>query len=42
MPSTINKELGLGLVAGRLHPGAERYYKEAGWEIPEPVAFGTK
>ncbi len=39
MPSTITKEGGLGLIAGRLHPGAARYYKEAGWEIPEPVVF---
>lgn len=39
MPSTINKEMGLALIAGRLHPGAERYYREAGWEIPEPVTF---
>lgn len=39
MPSTINKETGLALIAGRLHPGAERYYREAGWTIPEPVVF---
>ena len=42
MPSTINKESGLKLIAGRLHPGAARYYKEAGWEIPEPVVFKPK
>ena len=42
MPSTINKENGLSLIAGRLHPGAERYYKEAGWAIPEPVVFKPK
>jgi hypothetical protein len=28
--------------AGRLHPGAARYYKEAGWEIPEPTVFLPK
>jgi len=39
MPSTINKESGLSLIAGRLHPGAARYYKEAGWTIPEPIVF---
>lgn len=39
MPSTINAESALELVAGRLHPGAERYYREMGWDIPEPVVF---
>jgi TRAP transporter TAXI family solute receptor len=39
MPSTINRELGLTLVAGRLHPGAERYYRENGWTIPEAIDF---
>jgi hypothetical protein len=39
MPSTITKEQGLGLIAGRLHPGAERYYRENGWTIPDPVVF---
>ena len=42
MPSTVNKESGLSLVAGRLHPGAARYYKEAGWTIPEPIVFKPK
>ncbi len=42
MPLTINKEKGLELIAGRLHPGAARYYKEAGWTIPEPVVFKPK
>ncbi len=42
MPSTINKEGGLALIAGRLHPGAERYYKEAGWTIPTPIVFEPK
>ena len=39
MPSTITKEQGLELIAGRLHPGALRYYQEAGWTIPEPIVF---
>lgn len=42
MPSTINKENALSLIAGRLHPGAERYYRENGWTIPEPVVFLPK
>ena len=42
MPSTITREKGLELVASRLHPGAERYYKETGWTIPEPVVFKPK
>jgi len=42
MPSTVTKELGLELIPGRLHPGAERYYREMGWEIPEPVVFEPK
>ena len=40
MPSTIRKETALQLIAGRLHPGAERYYREMGWEIPEATTFG--
>lgn len=39
MPSTIKRETALELIASRLHPGAERYYREAGWEIPEPMTF---
>jgi TRAP-type uncharacterized transport system substrate-binding protein len=42
MPSTITKEGALGLIAGRLHPGAERYYREMSWDIPAPVTFGPK
>lgn len=42
MPSTINPEHALDLIAGRLHPGAERYYREMGWTIPEPVVFKPK
>ncbi|WP_069300680.1 TAXI family TRAP transporter solute-binding subunit [Neptunicoccus sediminis] len=40
MPSTVRKEDALQQIASRLHPGAERYYREMGWEIPEPVTFG--
>lgn len=39
MSSTINKENALELIAGRLHPGAERYYREAGWTIPDAVIY---
>ncbi|SEO38945.1 hypothetical protein SAMN04490248_104210 [Salinihabitans flavidus] len=39
MSNTITPETGLQLIPGRLHPGAERYYREAGWDIPEPVSF---
>ncbi|MFT7595305.1 MAG: TRAP transporter TAXI family solute receptor [Paracoccaceae bacterium] len=39
MPSTINKEHALDLIAGRLHPGAERYYREMGWQIPEATVY---
>lgn len=40
MPNTIRKETALELIAGRLHPGAERYYREMGWEIPAATTFG--
>ncbi|URF45466.1 TAXI family TRAP transporter solute-binding subunit [Dinoroseobacter shibae] len=39
MPGTITPEMALSLVSGRLHPGAERYYREAGWPIPEAITF---
>ena len=39
MPSNVTKEQGLELIAGRLHPGALRYYQEAGWTIPDPIVF---
>lgn len=42
MPPTIKEETALELVVGRLHPGAERYYREIGWTIPEPVVFKPK
>jgi TRAP-type uncharacterized transport system substrate-binding protein len=37
MPSTINEEKGLEFITGRLHPGAERYYKGASWPIGEAM-----
>lgn len=39
MKNTIKKETALELIAGRLHPGAERYYREAGWDIPDAQVF---
>jgi TRAP transporter TAXI family solute receptor len=42
MPATIRPETALSHIAGRLHPGAERYYREMGWTIPEPVTFEAK
>lgn len=39
MPSTVTKEQGLELIAGRLNPGALRYYQDAGWTIPDPIVF---
>ncbi|UYV39219.1 TAXI family TRAP transporter solute-binding subunit [Rhodobacteraceae bacterium D3-12] len=42
MPSTIRKDSALQLIAGRLHPGAERYYREMGWTIPEATTFGSQ
>jgi TRAP transporter TAXI family solute receptor len=42
MPSTVTKEAALSFVVGRLHPGAERYYREAGWTIPDAVVFEPK
>lgn len=42
MKNTIKRETALELIAGRLHPGAERYYREAGWDIPEATVFAPK
>ena len=39
VPSTVTKEQGLELIAGRLNPGALRYYQDAGWTIPDPIVF---
>lgn len=37
MPGVIRKEDALLFIPNRLHPGAERYYREIGMEIPEPL-----
>ena len=42
MESTINKENGLSFIPNRLHPGAERYYQEMGWTIPEAMVYEPK
>jgi TRAP transporter TAXI family solute receptor len=39
MPTTVTPEMALSQIAGRLHPGAERYYREQGWEIPAPMVY---
>ena len=39
MPSTVTKEQGLELIAGRINPGALRYYQDAGWTILDPIVF---
>jgi TRAP-type uncharacterized transport system substrate-binding protein len=35
MKNAINKEQALAAVAGAVHPGAAKYYKEIGLKIPE-------
>ena len=35
MKNAINKEQALAAIAGEVHPGAAKYYKEVGWKIPE-------
>ena len=42
MASTINKENALSFIPNRLHPGAERYYREQGWDIPEATIYEPK
>jgi len=39
MQKTITLEKALQFVPNRLHPGAERYYREIGLAIPEPVSY---
>jgi uncharacterized protein len=41
MPNTVNLDTALEFVAGRVHPGARRYYEEIGLEIPEPITYGN-
>lgn len=42
MPTTITPDTALLHIPGRLHPGAERYYREMGWPIPDPIIFETE
>ncbi len=39
MVDTITKDKALQFIPNRLHPGAERYYREVGMEIPTPVSY---
>ena len=42
MENTITLENALQIILGRLHPGAARYYKEKGIEIPEAMDYSEK
>ena len=39
MKDTVSLENALELIPMRLHPGAERYYREIGMAIPDPVTY---
>ena len=39
MKDTVSLENALELIPMRLHPGAERYYREIGMTIPEPATY---
>jgi len=39
MKDTVLLENALELIPMRLHPGAERYYREIGMVIPEPATY---
>ena len=39
MKNTVILEKALEFIPSRLHPGAERYYREIGMAIPDPVTF---
>jgi TRAP transporter TAXI family solute receptor len=39
MKDTVALENALELIPMRLHPGAERYYREIGMTIPEPATY---
>ena len=39
MKDTVSLENALELIPMRLHPGAERYYREIGMAIPEPATY---
>tara|TARA_B110000008_G_C16920522_1_gene544544 strand:- start:940 stop:1602 length:663 start_codon:yes stop_codon:yes gene_type:complete len=42
LKTTVIPEDSLKLIAGRLHPGAEKYYREIGMDIPAPMDFWVK
>lgn len=42
MKKVINLDAALEAVPGRLHPGAEKYYREVGRKIPPPYQPGDK
>lgn len=42
MKRTVNLEAALAVVPGKLHPGAEKYYREIGREIPVAYQPGDK
>ena len=42
MKQTVNLEKALEVIPGRLHPGAEKYYREIGLKIPTPYKPGDK
>lgn len=42
MKQTINLDKALEVVPGKLHPGAEKYYREVGRKIPTPYKPGDK
>lgn len=42
MKNAVNLDKALDAIAGHLHPGAEKYYKEVGLKIPEPFNLDKK
>ena len=39
MKDTVSLDKALDFIPSRLHPGAERYYREIGMTIPEPTTY---
>ena len=39
MKDTVSLDKALDFIPSRLHPGAERYYREIGMAIPDPVTY---
>ncbi|GIS90567.1 MAG: hypothetical protein CM1200mP20_06080 [Pseudomonadota bacterium] len=39
MKDTVSLDKALDFIPSRLHPGAERYYREIGKTIPEPTTY---